>query len=71
MSMWPRRASALRHDGGDAHVEEGVGLALAVHAGETVDEAGDKELAGAVDDPGAFGDGHFGAGADVRRFCLR
>ena len=41
---------AARHDRGDAHVEIGVGLPLAVHSGKAVDETGDDELACAVDD---------------------
>jgi len=40
------------HDGGDAHVEVGTGLGLAIHTGEAIDEAGDDEFAGAVDDLG-------------------
>ena len=52
------------NDSGDTHVEEGVGLALRVHTGEAIDEAGDQVFPGAVDDARAFGNGHIGAGAD-------
>ena len=43
------------HHRGDAHVEIGIGLGLAVHPGEAVDQAGNDELAGAVDDVRALG----------------
>ena len=59
----PLRVSA-GDDGSDAHVEIGVCLALTVHAGKAIDEAGDEEFAGAVDDAGTFGNGKCGAGAD-------
>jgi hypothetical protein len=52
-------------DGGDAHVEVGVGLGLGVHAGIAVDETGDEEFAGAVDDAGVFGNGNLVRQADV------
>jgi hypothetical protein len=52
-------------DGGDAHVEVGVGLGLGVHAGKAVDETGDEEFAGAVDDAGVFGNGDLVRQADV------
>ena len=51
--------------GGDAHVEVGVGLRLGVHAGIAVDQAGDEELAGAVDNARALGDGNFAGEADL------
>ena len=56
---------AARHHRGDAHIEIGVGLALAVHARIAVDQAGDKELAGAIDDLRALGDRHLETGADL------
>ena len=51
-------------DGGDAHVKVGIGLRLRVHAGIAVDEAGDEEFSGAVDDARVFWDGHFAGQAD-------
>jgi hypothetical protein len=52
-------------DGGDAHIEIGVGLSLGVHAGKAVDEAGNEEFASAVHNASAFGDGYRSAGAYV------
>src|SRR4029079_8300948 len=43
------------HDGSDAHVEVSIGLSLTVHSSEAVNEAGDEEFAGAVDDLGVWG----------------
>ena len=50
--------------GGDAHIKEGVGLALRVHAGKAIDQAGDEEFSSAIDDARIFRDGDVGAGAD-------
>ncbi len=52
-------------DRGDAHIEIGVGLRLGVHAGKAVDEAGDEEFSGAVNDARAFGNCDLSAGADI------
>ena len=56
---------AAGNDGGDAHVEIGVGLPLAVHAGKAVDQAGDEKLARAVDDLRALGHWNDEARADI------
>ena len=54
------------NDCSNTHVKVGAGLALAVHAGETVDEAGDKKFSSAIDDLRVLGNlnqearAHFG-----------
>ena len=53
------------NDGGHAHVEVGVCLGLGVHTCIAVDESGDEEFAGAVDDSGVFGNGNLVGQANV------
>ena len=46
------------HHRGDAHIKIGIGFALAVHARKAVNQSGDDEFAGAVDDARALGNRH-------------
>src|ERR1035437_3754100 len=50
---------------GNTHVEVGIGLSLAVHAGKAIYKARDDEFPSAVNDSGAFGDGKRLAGTHI------